>query len=117
MGGMAISTDVASMGGGGGAQSPVLRVIVENLFYPVTLDVLHQVLECLLHRNREILFVIEDLISPELDVLSSLLLKKAAAWCIMFTLSSIHWKLFFYLNYNHTSLEWMPNLHDGENTY
>lgn len=23
--------------------SPVLRVIVENLFYPVTLDVLHQV--------------------------------------------------------------------------
>uniref|UniRef100_A0A3P8V0Y4 Polypyrimidine tract binding protein 1a n=1 Tax=Cynoglossus semilaevis TaxID=244447 RepID=A0A3P8V0Y4_CYNSE len=43
MGGMAISTDVASMGGGGGAQSPVLRVIVENLFYPVTLDVLHQI--------------------------------------------------------------------------
>uniref|UniRef100_A0A672IVM3 Polypyrimidine tract-binding protein 1 n=1 Tax=Salarias fasciatus TaxID=181472 RepID=A0A672IVM3_SALFA len=26
-----------------GAQSPVLRVIVENLFYPVTLDVLHQI--------------------------------------------------------------------------
>jgi hypothetical protein len=24
-------------------QSPVLRIIVENLFYPVTLDVLHQV--------------------------------------------------------------------------
>ncbi|KAL1022242.1 hypothetical protein UPYG_G00024110 [Umbra pygmaea] len=32
------------MGGGGMAtQSPVLRVIVENLFYPVTLDVLHQI--------------------------------------------------------------------------
>ncbi len=26
--------------------SPVLRVIVENLFYPVTLDVLHQVYTC-----------------------------------------------------------------------
>lgn len=24
-------------------QSPVLRIIVENLFYPVTLEVLHQV--------------------------------------------------------------------------
>ncbi|KAM6918078.1 polypyrimidine tract-binding protein 1a isoform 1-T1 [Lycodopsis pacificus] len=44
MGGMAIPADVASMGGGGlGSQSPVLRVIVENLFYPVTLDVLHQI--------------------------------------------------------------------------
>jgi len=42
MGGMAIPADVASMGGAG-SQSPVLRVIVENLFYPVTLDVLHQV--------------------------------------------------------------------------
>uniref|UniRef100_A0AAY5KDV4 RRM domain-containing protein n=1 Tax=Esox lucius TaxID=8010 RepID=A0AAY5KDV4_ESOLU len=32
------------MGGAGMAtQSPVLRVIVENLFYPVTLDVLHQI--------------------------------------------------------------------------
>lgn len=29
--------------GGPGSQSPVLRVIVENLFYPVTLEVLHQV--------------------------------------------------------------------------
>uniref|UniRef100_A0AAQ4RWD1 Polypyrimidine tract binding protein 1a n=1 Tax=Gasterosteus aculeatus aculeatus TaxID=481459 RepID=A0AAQ4RWD1_GASAC len=28
---------------GAGSQSPVLRVIVENLFYPVTLDVLHQI--------------------------------------------------------------------------
>jgi hypothetical protein len=27
-------------------QSPVLRIIVENLFYPVTLDVLHQVSAC-----------------------------------------------------------------------
>ncbi|XP_066551912.1 polypyrimidine tract-binding protein 1b isoform X2 [Amia ocellicauda] len=26
-----------------GTQSPVLRIIVENLFYPVTLDVLHQI--------------------------------------------------------------------------
>uniref|UniRef100_A0A672ISS6 Polypyrimidine tract-binding protein 1 n=1 Tax=Salarias fasciatus TaxID=181472 RepID=A0A672ISS6_SALFA len=41
MGTMAISADASSMGGG--AQSPVLRVIVENLFYPVTLDVLHQI--------------------------------------------------------------------------
>uniref|UniRef100_A0A8C1V5D7 Polypyrimidine tract-binding protein 1 n=1 Tax=Cyprinus carpio TaxID=7962 RepID=A0A8C1V5D7_CYPCA len=30
-------------GAGMGSQSPVLRVIVENLFYPVTLDVLHQI--------------------------------------------------------------------------
>lgn len=29
------------------AQSPVLRIIVENLFYPVTLEVLQQVLPCL----------------------------------------------------------------------
>ncbi|XP_032356586.1 polypyrimidine tract-binding protein 1a isoform X1 [Etheostoma spectabile] len=42
MGGMAIPADAASMGGAG-SQSPVLRVIVENLFYPVTLDVLHQI--------------------------------------------------------------------------
>lgn len=42
MGSMAISADASSIGGAG-AQSPVLRVIVENLFYPVTLDVLHQV--------------------------------------------------------------------------
>ncbi|XP_066518486.1 polypyrimidine tract-binding protein 1a isoform X2 [Hoplias malabaricus] len=32
-----------SVDGGSGTQSPVLRVIVENLFYPVTLDVLHQI--------------------------------------------------------------------------
>ncbi|RVE57508.1 hypothetical protein OJAV_G00216720 [Oryzias javanicus] len=42
MGSMAISTDAAGMGGAT-SQSPVLRVIVENLFYPVTLDVLHQI--------------------------------------------------------------------------
>ncbi|KAJ8273988.1 hypothetical protein COCON_G00086130 [Conger conger] len=34
-----VAMDPAGMGG----QSPVLRVIVENLFYPVTLDVLHQI--------------------------------------------------------------------------
>ena len=39
---MAISADAGSIVGAT-AQSPVLRVIVENLFYPVTLDVLHQV--------------------------------------------------------------------------
>ncbi|XP_051555007.1 polypyrimidine tract-binding protein 1-like isoform X2 [Myxocyprinus asiaticus] len=39
-GGLSLSSvDGASMG----SQSPVLRVIVENLFYPVTLDVLHQI--------------------------------------------------------------------------
>uniref|UniRef100_A0A3B4YW03 Polypyrimidine tract binding protein 1a n=1 Tax=Seriola lalandi dorsalis TaxID=1841481 RepID=A0A3B4YW03_SERLL len=42
MGSMAISADASTMGGAG-TQSPVLRVIVENLFYPVTLDVLHQI--------------------------------------------------------------------------
>nr|XP_043903399.1 polypyrimidine tract-binding protein 1a isoform X2 [Solea senegalensis] len=42
MGAMAISTEAATMAGAG-AQSPVLRTIVENLFYPVTLDVLHQI--------------------------------------------------------------------------
>lgn len=42
MASMAISAEAASIGGAT-AQSPVLRVIVENLFYPVTLDVLHQV--------------------------------------------------------------------------
>ncbi|XP_068194389.1 polypyrimidine tract-binding protein 1a [Antennarius striatus] len=41
LGGMTIATDASSIGGA--AQSPVLRVIVENLFYPVTLDVLHQI--------------------------------------------------------------------------
>ncbi|KAJ8371993.1 hypothetical protein AAFF_G00298150 [Aldrovandia affinis] len=42
MGGVAVAVpgvDVSGMGG----QSPVLRVIVENLFYPVSLDVLHQI--------------------------------------------------------------------------
>uniref|UniRef100_A0A673CPA1 Polypyrimidine tract-binding protein 1 n=1 Tax=Sphaeramia orbicularis TaxID=375764 RepID=A0A673CPA1_9TELE len=42
MGSMAIATDAGSVAGAT-AQSPVLRVIVENLFYPVTLDVLHQI--------------------------------------------------------------------------
>uniref|UniRef100_A0A8C6WQ68 Polypyrimidine tract-binding protein 1 n=1 Tax=Neogobius melanostomus TaxID=47308 RepID=A0A8C6WQ68_9GOBI len=42
MGAMTLPTDTSSIGGGT-SQSPVLRVIVENLFYPVTLDVLHQV--------------------------------------------------------------------------
>ncbi|KAG7237999.1 hypothetical protein INR49_031353 [Caranx melampygus] len=42
MGSMAISADAGTMGGAA-SQSPVLRVIVENLFYPVTLDVLHQI--------------------------------------------------------------------------
>uniref|UniRef100_A0A8C7S8Z5 Polypyrimidine tract-binding protein 1 n=1 Tax=Oncorhynchus mykiss TaxID=8022 RepID=A0A8C7S8Z5_ONCMY len=41
-GGMPMAGGVdASVGMGG--HSPVLRVIVENLFYPVTLDVLHQI--------------------------------------------------------------------------
>ncbi|XP_030629213.1 polypyrimidine tract-binding protein 1a isoform X2 [Chanos chanos] len=43
----AVQTGSMSMGSvdgsGMGGQSPVLRVIVENLFYPVTLDVLHQI--------------------------------------------------------------------------
>lgn len=43
MGSMAIAADAGSIAGAASAQSPVLRVIVENLFYPVTLDVLHQV--------------------------------------------------------------------------
>ncbi|KAJ8342013.1 hypothetical protein SKAU_G00319410 [Synaphobranchus kaupii] len=48
-GGMSVGGDVAGVGvasmepSGMGGQSPVLRVIVENLFYPVTLDVLHQI--------------------------------------------------------------------------
>lgn len=49
MGSMAIPTDAASIAGAA-AQSPVLRVIVENLFYPVTLDVLHQVHPCFLSK-------------------------------------------------------------------
>ncbi|XP_077394702.1 polypyrimidine tract-binding protein 1-like isoform X2 [Festucalex cinctus] len=40
--GMAIAGDASGLAGAT-AQSPVLRVIVENLFYPVTLDVLHQI--------------------------------------------------------------------------
>ncbi|XP_061600185.1 polypyrimidine tract-binding protein 1a [Cololabis saira] len=43
IGNMAIAADAGSMGGPASSQSPVLRVIVENLFYPVTLDVLHQI--------------------------------------------------------------------------
>ncbi|XP_034531260.1 polypyrimidine tract-binding protein 1-like isoform X3 [Notolabrus celidotus] len=42
MGGMAIAADASSLAGAV-STSPVLRVIVENLFYPVTLDVLHQI--------------------------------------------------------------------------
>ncbi|XP_055361696.1 polypyrimidine tract-binding protein 1a isoform X2 [Betta splendens] len=42
MASMPIAADAASIGGAA-SQSPVLRVIVENLFYPVTLDVLHQI--------------------------------------------------------------------------
>lgn len=40
------SGNIASGGEGrgfGASQSPVLRIIVENLFYPVTLEVLQQV--------------------------------------------------------------------------
>ncbi|XP_072338998.1 polypyrimidine tract-binding protein 1-like isoform X1 [Scyliorhinus torazame] len=41
---MAIAgTGVSDSAGGLAGQSPVLRIIVENLFYPVTLDVLHQI--------------------------------------------------------------------------
>ncbi|XP_061896928.1 polypyrimidine tract-binding protein 1-like isoform X2 [Entelurus aequoreus] len=39
---MAIPSDAGGLAGAT-AQSPVLRVIVENLFYPVTLEVLHQI--------------------------------------------------------------------------
>ncbi|XP_037550901.1 polypyrimidine tract-binding protein 1a [Nematolebias whitei] len=42
IGSVTISSDASSMAGAM-TQSPVLRVIVENLFYPVTLDVLHQI--------------------------------------------------------------------------
>lgn len=42
--GATMSVGGGEMGARGMAtQSPVLRVIVENLFYPVTLEVLHQV--------------------------------------------------------------------------
>ncbi|XP_068608550.1 polypyrimidine tract-binding protein 1a isoform X2 [Brachionichthys hirsutus] len=44
IGAMTIAADASGIGGvPAAAQSPVLRVIVENLFYPVTLDVLHQI--------------------------------------------------------------------------
>ncbi|XP_027025599.1 polypyrimidine tract-binding protein 1b isoform X1 [Tachysurus fulvidraco] len=41
----AVQTGGMSLGGveAGSGPSPVLRVVVENLFYPVTLDVLHQI--------------------------------------------------------------------------
>lgn len=46
----AVQTGGMSLGGveagGVSGPSPVLRVVVENLFYPVTLDVLHQVDPC-----------------------------------------------------------------------
>jgi len=43
-GGMPMAgVDGVAVGVGPGGPSPVLRVIVENLFYPVTLDVLHQI--------------------------------------------------------------------------
>lgn len=44
-GGMATGGEGRGLGLG---QSPVLRIIVENLFYPVTLEVLQQVLLLLL---------------------------------------------------------------------
>lgn len=40
---LAASAAAADAGMAMAGQSPVLRIIVENLFYPVTLDVLHQV--------------------------------------------------------------------------
>jgi len=44
-GNLALSASAAAVDAGMAmaGQSPVLRIIVENLFYPVTLDVLHQV--------------------------------------------------------------------------
>ncbi|XP_041912397.1 polypyrimidine tract-binding protein 1b isoform X1 [Alosa sapidissima] len=42
-GGMVMAGVDGAGPGGPGGPSPVLRVIVENLFYPVTLDVLHQI--------------------------------------------------------------------------
>lgn len=46
-GNLALSATAAAVDAGMAmaGQSPVLRIIVENLFYPVTLDVLHQVRE------------------------------------------------------------------------
>lgn len=40
---LAASAAAADAGMAMAGQSPVLRIIVENLFYPVTLDVLHQI--------------------------------------------------------------------------
>lgn len=44
-GNLALSASAAAIDAGMAmaGQSPVLRIIVENLFYPVTLEVLHQV--------------------------------------------------------------------------
>uniref|UniRef100_A0A8C9AGH4 Polypyrimidine tract-binding protein 1 n=1 Tax=Prolemur simus TaxID=1328070 RepID=A0A8C9AGH4_PROSS len=44
-GNLALATSAAAVDAGMAmaGQSPVLRIIVENLFYPVTLDVLHQI--------------------------------------------------------------------------
>ncbi|XP_012308881.2 polypyrimidine tract-binding protein 1-like [Aotus nancymaae] len=45
LGNLALAASVAAVDAGMvmAGQSPVLRIIVENLFYPVTLDVLHQI--------------------------------------------------------------------------
>lgn len=54
------SGNIASGGEGrgfGASQSPVLRIIVENLFYPVTLEVLQQVRQHCLHPGL-ILFIV-----------------------------------------------------------
>uniref|UniRef100_A0ACB8F171 Polypyrimidine tract-binding protein 1 n=1 Tax=Sphaerodactylus townsendi TaxID=933632 RepID=A0ACB8F171_9SAUR len=40
---LSASAAVVDAGMAMAGQSPVLRIIVENLFYPVTLDVLHQI--------------------------------------------------------------------------
>ena len=58
----AVQTGSMPMGGvmdNAGSQSPVLRLIVENLFYPVTLDVLHQVFKTSerVHRVRVCVFL------------------------------------------------------------
>lgn len=46
-----------------GGPSPVLRVVVENLFYPVTLDVLHQVESCLFDTTHLICLYVSVLLS------------------------------------------------------
>lgn len=54
------SGNIASGGEGRGfgpSQSPVLRIIVENLFYPVTLEVLQQVRQHRPRRGLVLLFV------------------------------------------------------------